>query len=84
MDASNDIIFGTCVNYTWSDISTYAMSLHQSGFRGRKILFVSNLRGNAREKLLKLGFEVIDFTPTMKNVVVERFKILHDWLTEKN
>ena len=84
MDARNDIIFGTCVNYTWSDISTYAMSIHQSGFRGRKILFVNNLRGNAREKLLKLGFEVIDFTPTMKNVVVERFKILHDWLTEKN
>ena len=80
MDATNDIVCGTCVNYNWNDISNYAMSLSRSGFKGRKVLFVSNLNIAARVAVMKLGFEIVDFTPTMKNVVVERFKIIHDWL----
>lgn len=80
MDASNDAIIGTAVNYCWWDFQNYAISLSKSGFRGRKILFVSNISPYARLTLKQLGFEVIDYTPKLKNVVVDRFRNLSEWL----
>jgi len=85
MDATNDVICGTCVNYKWSDVCNYALSLSRSGFRGRRVLFISGVNSATQSALSKLGFELIEFTPTMKHVVIERFRILHDWMeTQKD
>ncbi len=83
MDATNDVIIGSASNYNWWDFQNYAISLSRSGFRGRKVLFVHNISRVARETLVTLGFEIIDFTPTMNQIVVERFKILHNWLAKQ-
>lgn len=80
MDASNDVIIGTACSYGWADFKNYAVSLDQSGFRGRKVLFVRNITQIARETLTTLGFELIDYVQVEANTVIQRFKLLHDWL----
>jgi hypothetical protein len=80
MDATNDVIIATACNYQWCIFKNYAVSLAQSGFRGRKILFVRNITDVARQTLIKLGFELIDYTQVEGNVVIQRFKLLVDWL----
>jgi hypothetical protein len=82
VDANNDAIISTIKGYGWSSIKNYAVSLSQSGFRGRKILFVCDVTSVAREALTKLGFELVDYKSTGNNTVIERFKILRDWLAE--
>lgn len=84
MDATNDAIIGTACDYSWHELQSYAISLSRSGFRGRKILFVHNISSFAREVLLKLGFEVLDYTPKLKNVVVDRFRNLSGWLATQS
>ena len=81
MDATNDVIAATICNYSWRDCKNYAVSLAQSGFRGRKVMFVNNITTQTREALLTLGFELVDFEIDKdRAVVVQRFLLLHDWL----
>lgn len=80
MDATNDVFIATGCNYWWDVFKNYAVSLAESGFRGRKILFVRNISRVARETLTKLGFELIDYQQKESNVVIQRFKLLHDFL----
>jgi len=80
VDATNDVIVGTAKGYGWSSFKNYAVSLSQSGFRGRKVLFVCDITDAARTALTKLGFELIDYVSTGNNTVIERFRILRDWL----
>lgn len=80
MDATNDVIIGTACNYPWGDFKNYALSLCRSGFQGRKILFVRNITDAARRNLLRLGFELIDYEKKEANTVIQRFKLLADWL----
>lgn len=79
MDATNDVIIGTAKGYGWQTIKTYAVSLSQSGFRGRKVLLVCDITSTAREALTKLGFELYDYKSTAGNTVYERFRVLRDW-----
>jgi hypothetical protein len=80
MDASNDVIIGTAKGYGWASFKNYAVSLSESGFRGRKILFVCDITDVARDVLTRLGFELVDYKSTGNNTVIERFRILRDWL----
>lgn len=79
MDASNDVIIGTAKGYGWQAIRTYAVSLAQSGFKGRKVLLCCDVTKTAREALTKLGFELYDYVSTAGNTVYERFRVLCDW-----
>jgi hypothetical protein len=79
MDRSNDAIIGVGINYSWAEFKNYAVSLDRCGFQGRRILFVHNITGPARNALANLGFELVEYTPK-KVVVVDRFKAIHDWL----
>lgn len=79
MDASNDVIIGTAKGYGWTSVKNYAVSLAESGFRGRKVLLACDLTATAREALTKLGFELFDYKSTAGNTVYERFRVLRDW-----
>jgi hypothetical protein len=83
MDATNDVIIGTAKGYGWQALRTYAVSLAQSGFRGRKVLLVCDITSIAREALTKLGFELYDYKSTAGNTVYERFRVLRDWCRDK-
>src|SRR5208282_431026 len=80
LTASSDCIVGTAKGYGWASFKNYAVSLSQSGFRGRKILFVCDVTKVARETLTRLGFELVDYVSTGNNTVIERFRIFRDWL----
>jgi hypothetical protein len=80
MDATQDVIIGTAKGYGWSSFKNYAVSLSESGFRGRKILFVCDITDVARDTLIRLGFELVDYVSTGNNTVIERFRIFRDWL----
>jgi hypothetical protein len=80
MDATNDVIIGTAKGYGWASFKNYAVSLSESGFRGRKILFVCDITNVARTVLTRLGFELVDYVSTGNNTVIERFRIFRDWL----
>jgi hypothetical protein len=80
MDAQSDVIVATAKGYGWASFKNYAVSLSESGFRGRKILFVCDITRTARETLTRLGFELVDYVSTGNNTVIERFRIFRDWL----
>ncbi|PWT75561.1 MAG: hypothetical protein C5B59_08765 [Bacteroidetes bacterium] len=80
MDRTNDVIVGTATNYSWPQFKNYAVSLSESGFSGRKVLFVNNISSIARSTLTKLGFELIDYEKKELNTVIQRFKLFSDWL----
>jgi hypothetical protein len=82
MDSTNDAVIGVGINYSWFDLKNYAVSLDRCGFQGRKILFVHKITDASRKALLHLGFELVEYTPS-KVVVVDRFKVLHDWLEKE-
>lgn len=79
MDATNDVIIGTAKGYGWQQIRTFAVSLSQSGFKGRKVLLVCDLTAAAQEALLKLGFELFQYKSVAGNTVYERFRVIKDW-----
>lgn len=79
MDATNDVIIGTAKGYGWQTLKNYAVSLAQSGFKGRKVILACDLTSAAREALTKLGFELYDYESTAGNTVYERFRVLRDW-----
>jgi hypothetical protein len=83
MDVTNDVIVGTAKGYGWKQFENYAISLVNSGFRGRKVLFVNQITSVARETLTKQGFELVDYESTAGNTVYERFRVLRDWLTKE-
>jgi len=83
MDATNDVIIGTAKGYGWQSLRTYAVSLAQSGFRGRKVLLCCDLTRVAREALVQLGFELYDYESTAGNTVYERFRILQEWCSRQ-
>lgn len=78
--ALNDCIIGTAKGYGWSSLKDYAVSLAASGFRGRKVILACDLTDVARAALVRLGFELVDYTSTAGNTVYERFRVLRDWL----
>lgn len=80
MDATNDVIVSTIKGYGWASIKNYAVSLYESGFCGRKVIFVCDITDVCRQTLLKLGFEIVDYVSTGNNTVIERFRVLRDWL----
>lgn len=84
VNRKDDAIVATACNYNWSHFKNYAVSLAQSGFEGRKILFVRNISSAARAELIRLGFELIDYEKKEGNVVIQRFALLRDWLDEND
>lgn len=83
MDAKDDVIVGTAKGYGWAGFKNYAVSLSESGFRGRKILFVCDITSVARAALTRLGFELIEYQSVSPQTNTERFKILADWLAHE-
>lgn len=69
MTSKDDAMFGvTSAKFgAWSMMEPYAVSLHRSGFAGRKIMFVQGLPTESTNNLLTLGFELIPFTEHIKS-----------------
>lgn len=83
LTAENDVILGTAKGYGWHSIKNFAVSLAQSGFRGRKVMLVNTITGPAREALTKLGFELYDYTASAGNTVYERFRVIQEWCSKQ-
>jgi hypothetical protein len=67
----DDVVLSVVKNRFWKDLDIYALSLVQSGFKGRKVMFVEDVPLDAIENLTALGFEVIPF------VTADEWKHLH-------
>jgi len=74
---SEDAVIGVIKNYGWAQIAPYAVSLSRCGFAGAKLMFVENIRTDARMNLNALGFTVIDFSTPASVLLEER----RDYLT---
>ncbi len=83
MDATNDVIIGTAKGYGWQDVRAYAVSLAQSGFKGRKVLLVCDVTKVAQDALTKLGFELYHYESTAGNTVYERFRVIEEWCSKQ-
>jgi hypothetical protein len=57
----DDVVLSVVKNRFWKDLDVYALSLCQSGYQGRKVMFVEDVPTDAQENLKVLGFEVIPF-----------------------
>lgn len=88
MDSTNDVILSALKGpYKWSDISTFANSIKGSGFRGKKVLLVSGITVELKDKLLEEGFEVVEYTQfpdrPMGNYCGERFWPINAFMKER-
>lgn len=62
MDSRNDLTVAVVKNYSWEPLKFYALSLVNSGFVGKRVVFADYINDEARINLTALGFEVVDFT----------------------
>lgn len=58
-----DVLIGLIRDYTWEHISTFVNSVERSGYRGQKVMFVCNVKGDVIARLYDLGWIMIPFTP---------------------
>ena len=56
-----DLALAVIGNRRWADIDCYALSLVQSGFKGKKVMFVTGCPEEVTANLTTLGFDVIPF-----------------------
>jgi hypothetical protein len=79
----DDLILSVVKDRQWSDIDCYALSLVQTGYKGRAIMFVDNVPVDAQKNLLHLGIEVIPFTffdPPNTHFQTSRYRIAERFL----
>jgi hypothetical protein len=64
MNSTQDLILGVLgtkwCGFKYPGVEAYLVSIERSGFRGRKIMIVFDIRPEVREKLIEYGFELID------------------------
>lgn len=84
-----DVILGVFANYgfQYPGIEQYMVSIERSGFSGRKVLLVWNLRPEVRAALLSRGWELIETLPPARetktlpvNFFIHRIKVVADYL----
>ncbi len=61
MDSTKDLVMTAARGYDWPMLRAYANSLVRTGFRGTKLVLVQNVTPLARQRLLDLGFTLVDF-----------------------
>jgi hypothetical protein len=83
-----DLLIGMASGYDWKTVEPYAISTVWSGFRGDKILFVSNLTDEACQNLMALGFGLIPIPQDLQFAgnkfapYVLRFLLIYKYLME--
>ena len=85
-----DLVIGFAANFDWAALEPYAVSLAQSGFAGKKVLFAQRLTADAADKLRALGFELLpipvieysdpEITKGGYFAYVARFLLIHRYL----
>ena len=85
----DDCILGVFANYgfEYPGIEQYMVSIARSGYQGRKVLLVWNLRPDVRNMLVRFGWELIDTPPPPKetkklpvNFFIHRVKVVAEHL----
>lgn len=77
----DDLILSVVKDRNWNDIDCYALSLAQTGYKGRAVMFVENVPADAQGNLKALGFEVIPFNTQSKlHFQTSRYKIAASFL----
>lgn len=82
-----DLIIGVAKNFSWPDLEPFAVSVEWSRFSGDRVLFVENITDEARENLVSLKFQLIqypklDFPEPQFFLYAHRFYLIHRYLTE--
>jgi hypothetical protein len=82
----DDVVLSVVKNRFWKDLDVYALSLCQSGYQGRKVMFVEDVPADAQENLKVLGFEVLQFKTPPRHEHLHfqsyRYLVAKDFLTE--
>ena len=85
----DDLIIGVFANYgmEYPGIEQYMVSIERSGFRGRKVLLVWNLRPEVHNMLIRFGWELIATPPPPRetktlpvNFFIHRIKVVAEYL----
>lgn len=89
MDSRNDTIIGVFSNYgmTYPGIEAYMVSIARSGYRGRKVLLVWNVRPEVRAILQEYGYELVETAPPEPetqhlpvNFFIHRIRVVAEYL----
>lgn len=88
MNETCDLIFAVLKGpYKWSDVSTFANSVKQSGFKGKKVFLVYGITQELRSKLMEEGFELVDYNSfpdhSVGSFCGERLWPINDFLRER-
>ena len=81
----DNLILSVVKDRNWSDIDCYALSLAQTGYKGRAVMFVENVPADAQDNLRHLGFEVIPFTffdPPSTHFQTSRYQVAAKYLQQ--
>jgi hypothetical protein len=66
MDATQDLILGVLggpwCGFKYPGVEAYLVSIKRSGFIGRKVMIIWDIRPEVRQKLLEYGFELVDIS----------------------
>ena len=67
MNSTQDVILGVLggpwCGFEYPGVEAYLVSIQRSGFTGRKVMLVWQIRLEVKKKLIEYGFEVIDIKP---------------------
>lgn len=78
-----DLVLSVVKNRPWCNLDCYALSLEQSGFKGKRVMFVEDVPDDAIQNLKNLDFEVIPFKQyTHHHFQTFRFFIALDYLRQ--
>ena len=77
-----DLIVGCISNYAPQHISQWVNSINQSGFEGDKIMISFGVPQETLEFLGVNGFDVYEFQPNGRHIVIERFYALWALLSQ--
>jgi hypothetical protein len=81
-----DIVLGVIHNYGWNEVKNWVMSLHESGFSGRKVLLAYGVKPDLVSSVSKFGIEVfqMDFHSRNERINIPPLKVIdirhfHTW-----
>lgn len=82
-----DLIIGMATKYDWEQLEPFVLSIMRSGFDGDKVLFVRDNPKETLDRLLDLGFTLLQLSPRAENEpkyfpYVQRFLLIHQFLVQ--
>lgn len=84
MSGKRDLLIGFASGYTYDKIALWVNSICDSGFSGVKMLGSYNLPSDTKRYAIDHGFDVVEFGPVRRAIVIDRFDDLNKMLEGAN